>query len=110
MASTPLGAFEELVLLAVAMLNDEAYGISVLNELNSQTGRLLTLGAVHTTMYRLQEKGFLESRMGGATRQRGGRRKRLFRITGTGIATLQNSRQIRERMWNLATNLGGSAS
>lgn len=110
MKSTQLGAFEELILLAVCVLGDEAYGVSVLNEIKEQTGRALTLGAVHATMYRLQEKGFLDSEMGGATEKRGGRRKRLFSATGTGLEMLRSSRDMRERLWSLIPKLHGTTS
>jgi len=110
MKSTQLGAFEELILLAVCVKGDDAYGVSVLNEIKVQAGRIVTLGAVHATMYRLQEKGFLDSEMGGATERRGGRRKRLFTVTGAGFEMVRSSRDVRESMWKLIPRLEGSAS
>lgn len=96
-----LGTLEELVLLAVCGLQNEAYGVTVLEEVNRQTGRTLTLGAIHTTLYRLQDKGMVTSAMGGATEERGGRRKRLYRVTGVGLDALREMRDVRERMWKL---------
>jgi len=94
-----LGTLEELVLLSVCSLSEEAYGVSVHGLLEEHTGRSITLGAVHTTLYRLQDKGFLESEMGGATSVRGGRRKRIFKATGTGLEALRNAQAVRNRFW-----------
>ena len=96
-----IGEFEELVLLAVCILDGDAYGVTVREALEKQAGRLVTLGAVHATLYRLQDKGYLTSSLGGATETRGGRRRRLFRITNAGLETLRAGREVRERMWGL---------
>lgn len=95
-----LGSLEELVLLSVCSLGSDAYGVSVHAILTEETGRMLTIGAVHTTLYRLQDKGFLSSEMGGATTERGGRRKRLFSVTGAGLEALRSAKSTRERFWN----------
>jgi DNA-binding PadR family transcriptional regulator len=110
MSESGLGSFEEIVLLAVCVLPDEAYGARILSEIAEQTGKEVSLGAVHATLYRLQEKGFLDSNLGGATDVRGGRRKRLFRVTGAGMEILQATRDMRERMWSLMPQFEGSAS
>ena len=94
-----LGSFEELILLAVASLPADAYGVTVLDEIRDRAGKTVTLGAVHATLYRLEEKGFLSSQMGRPTAERGGRRKRLFAVTGSGLAVLRAVREIRESMW-----------
>ncbi len=78
MRRTILGELEELVLLVVAGSTEDAYGIPVCEQLQAETGRSFTVSTVHTTLYRLKEKGFLSSQVGGATAERGGRRKRLF--------------------------------
>lgn len=101
----PLGNLEELVLLSVCALSDDAYGVTVHRLLTEETGRQLTIGAVHTTLYRLQDKGFLSSQMGGATNERGGRRKRVFTATGAGLEILRESRSIRERFWDAIPKL-----
>jgi len=90
---------EELILLAVCSLGEEAYGVSVHQKLGENTGRPLTLGAVHTTLYRLQDKGFLDSKLGGATHTRGGRRKRLFTATGAGLEALRAAQSVRQKFW-----------
>ncbi|MFN8353330.1 MAG: helix-turn-helix transcriptional regulator [Spirosomataceae bacterium] len=100
MRRTYLGEFEELVLLTVAILGDTAYGVSITEELESQTGRSVSLSAVHAALHRLEEKGMLSSHMGEATAERGGRRKRLFTLTALGNRTLQEIRSMRNRMWD----------
>jgi len=94
-----LGEFEELVLLAVCILDGNAYGVSVKEEVEKHSGRAVLLGAVHITLYRLQDKGMLTSEMGGNTAKRGDRRKRLFRITDIGMRQLKASQEVRQAMW-----------
>lgn len=94
-----LGEFEELVLLTVAVCHNSAYGAAITDELESQTGRAVSLSAVHAALQRLEEKGMLSSLLGEATLQRGGRRKRLFILTADGIQTLQNVRDVRNKLW-----------
>ena len=105
MKNKGLGEFEELVLLAVCILSGEAYGISVKREVESHTNRTILLGAVHITLYRLQDKGWLKSEMGGNTAKRGDRRKRLFKITDTGMLQLRSSQNVRQKMWELIPQL-----
>lgn len=105
MKNKGLGEFEELVLLAVCILADGAYGISVKQEVERHSGRSVLLGAVHITLYRLQDKGFLKSEMGGNSARRGDRRKRLFKITDTGMQQLQASQDVRQKMWQLIPQL-----
>lgn len=95
-----LGEFEELVLLTVGVLNDNAYGVSVKSEIESQSGRKVTLSAAHAALSRLEEKGFLESGFGPATSERGGKPKRLFKLTNLGREALQASRELRDNLWN----------
>ena len=99
MKKTILGELEELVLLVVAASADEVYGVPVMEQLQQQTGRSFTISAVHTTLYRLEEKGFLASSVGGATTERGGRRKRLFVLTEAGGRVLLDIQQMRTRLW-----------
>ncbi len=94
-----LGEFEEIVLLVVAASEAEAYGVTVWEEVQAQTGRKVTMSAVHATLYRLEEKGFLASELGGATAERGGRRKRFFSITAPGAHALREIEQLRRRLW-----------
>ncbi|RYU93193.1 PadR family transcriptional regulator [Emticicia agri] len=95
-----LGEFEELVLLTVAVLEGGAYGVTIAAELKKRTDRAITLSGVHIALYRLEEKGFVSSALGGATNERGGRRKRLFSITGLGKRTLDEMRQVRNELWS----------
>lgn len=99
MKKTVLGELEELVLLVVAASTDDVYGVPVLEQLQLQTGRSFTISAVHTTLYRLEEKGFLISSVGGATAERGGRSKRLFSLTTEGGRVLRQMQQMRARLW-----------
>lgn len=99
MKKTILGELEELVLLVVAASDEDVYGVPVMEELQRQTGRDFTISAVHTTLYRLEEKGFLSSSVGGATTERGGRRKRLFTLTAAGGEVLLEIQQTRTRIW-----------
>lgn len=101
MSATSIGEFEELVLTAVAALDGDAYGFSVRELLRREAGRKVSLGAVHAALYRLEDKRLLSSRLDGATSKRGGRRKRLFRLTGAGLETLHAARAARERVWSL---------
>ena len=94
-----LGEFEELVLLAVASLHDGAYGLEVQRVLADEARRSVALATVHSALYRLERKGYVQSELGGATQQRGGRRKRLFTITGTGLSSLAAARDVRAHLW-----------
>jgi PadR family transcriptional regulator PadR len=101
MKGTYLGEFEEVVLLTVGVLYNDAYGVAITEELERQSGRPVSISAVHSALSRLQEKGLVSSRMGGATAERGGRRKRLFTVTVAGNRALQDIRELRNNLWNL---------
>lgn len=93
-----IGAFEELVLLAVGGLAGEGYGVTIQADLERETGDTISLGAVYATLDRLERKGLLRSRTGPATAERGGRRKRLYRITPDGAAAVREMQRIRSRL------------
>ena len=95
MAKEYLGEFEELILTLVAALREEAYGAAIAMKIETDLKREITLSAVHVTLYRLEDKGYVKSRLGGATSERGGRRKRLFTITSAGLAILKAMRESR---------------
>ena len=95
-----LGHFEEMVLLIVAILGDEAYGVAIKDELEKQTEKKASIGALHSALDRLERKGFLSSAMRGATELRGGRRKRYFSVTNLGKESLKEARKMRENMWD----------
>lgn len=103
-----LGELEELVLLMVALLNNEAYGVPIVEELKNTTGREITISAIHAVLHRLEEKGFVISKMGGASTERGGRRKRLFSITAYGRQAIEEHRDTREIIWNMITQIAGA--
>jgi PadR family transcriptional regulator, regulatory protein PadR len=100
-----LGEFEELVLTLVAALGDDAYGAAISNEIESRLKRNVTLSAVHVTLYRLEDKGYIKSRVGGATNERGGRRKRIFTVTSAGLAMLKWMKESRIELWKMVPQL-----
>ncbi len=100
-----LGEFEELILTVVGILQEEAYGNAIVTEIKGRIGRDVTLSAVHVTLYRLEDKGFVKSHMGGATNSRGGRRKRIFQITNAGMAMLRSMKEARMDLWKLVPEL-----
>lgn len=108
MKGTYLGEFEELVLLAVAIRTGDAYGASIVNEIELQLARPVNLGAVHTSLHRLEEKGLLKSETGGVTAERGGRRKRLYKVTAKGREALEEAKTIRNQMWASIPNIAWS--
>ncbi|MDO1445297.1 helix-turn-helix transcriptional regulator [Rhodocytophaga aerolata] len=101
MKRTYLGEFEEIVLLTVVLLEGNAYGVAITHEIIEQTGRSVRLNQVHAALQRLEEKGMVNSRMGEATAERGGRRKRLFTITAYGEQTLLDIQAIRSQLLHL---------
>jgi len=103
-----LGELEELILLMVALLNKEAYGVTVAEELKAQANRELSISAIHAVLHRLEEKGFVKSKMGGASTERGGRRKRLFSITAHGRNALEELRDTRDLIWSLIAKTAAS--
>jgi PadR family transcriptional regulator, regulatory protein PadR len=100
MKETGLGEFEEVILLLVGILGEEAYAFRIADEFAVQTSRTVSIGAVHSTLTRLEEKGFLKSAMGKATAERGGRRKRIYQITAYGKRALEASRDFKMSLWN----------
>lgn len=94
-----LGELEELILLLILMLKDEAYGLAIRKALHDQAGRTVTIGAVHGTVNRLESKGFVESTLGGGTDERGGRRKRIFTLTNEGKSLLHKSQDVKINIW-----------
>jgi PadR family transcriptional regulator PadR len=99
-----LGEFEEIVLLSVASLPDEAYGVSIMQYINEQTGRNVNISAVHEVLKRLQRKGYLKSKMGGATQERGGRRKRFFLLTVGGKKMLDDQMKLKLQLYKQVPN------
>lgn len=105
MKGTNLGEFEELVLLTIAALLDDAYSVAICDELEKSTGRSAKLGVVHAVLNRLEEKGLAESRLGESTKVRGGKRKRFYEVTQAGREALLNSKEIRDGLWVRISNM-----
>ena len=100
MKGTNLGEFEETVLLTVAVLFGEAYGFTIKDEIENRTSREISIGAMRTTLARLEDKGFLKSELGEATNIRGGKRKRYYTVTRLGKQELDKVMKNRKELWN----------
>ncbi len=94
-----LGEFELVVLLTLFHLGEEAYGMTIRLEIEERTGRSVSIGAVYTTLRRLQRKGYASSRLGAPSRSRGGRAKKYFTLEPEGLAAVQRSRQMFANLW-----------
>lgn len=110
MAKEYLGEFEELILTLVAALQEDAYGAAIADELEVRLKRGANLSAVHVTLYRLEDKGFIKSKLGGATKERGGRRKRIYTVTSAGLTMLRAMKEARMDLWKLVPQLKISGS
>jgi DNA-binding PadR family transcriptional regulator len=100
MSKNHLGEFEEIVMLTVAILGDEAYGVTITEEIESRLERQVSMGALQTVLRRLEKKGFLSSEFGEPTQIRGGKRKRFFKLTAYGKEILMETRDQRKALWN----------
>ncbi len=99
MTQHSMGEFEELVLLMVAAQHNEAYGVSILEGLEEELGKKINISAVHVVLKRMEDKGFIKSRFGGITEDRGGRRKRYYVITAIGKKMLDEQHDIRNSIY-----------
>ncbi len=99
MKTPSLGEFEELVLLTVAAQHDEAYGVSILESLEKQLDKKMNISAIHVALKRMDEKGFVQSRFGGITNDRGGRRKKFYVITALGKRVLDHQYALRTSIY-----------
>jgi len=97
-----IGEFEELVLLTVASLGGEAYGVAIKEDIEKRSARTISIGALHSTITRLEEKSYLTSWLGEPTRERGGRRKRFFELTRQGKIALHHVKDLRDELWKLS--------
>ena len=100
MADIYLGELEQIVLLAVMRLGDEAYAVPILEQIESQAGRKVARGALYTALDRLEAKGCLRSRLGDPLPERGGRARRYFTVTPAAVRALKHSRLALMRLWN----------
>ena len=96
-----LGEFEELVLLMVAALDGEAYGVAILESLEEKLEKKLNVSAVHVALKRMEDKGFVKSRFGGVTAERGGRRKKFYVVTALGKRVLDTQYELRNSIYKL---------
>ena len=104
---SPIGEFEQLVLLAVLRVGEDAYGVPIRQEIEKQTRRPVSRGAVYTTLDRLEDKGMLSSWMGDPTPVRSGKAKRFYQVERSGIEAVRNAAKALRKMWNgLEAKLG----
>ncbi|MFT3701712.1 MAG: PadR family transcriptional regulator [Agriterribacter sp.] len=99
MKNYSLGEFEELILLVVAASDGEAYGVSIQESLMEKLKKNVNISAVHVSLKRLEDKGFVKSRFGGITEERGGRRKKFYNITGIGKRALDAQYELRTSLY-----------
>ena len=99
MKNYQLGEFEEIVLLTVGILNNVAYSVSIKDEIEARLSRGVSMGALHTALKRLEDKGYLKSFAGEATEERAGRPKRYFEITALGKKAMAYAKETREQLW-----------
>jgi DNA-binding PadR family transcriptional regulator len=94
-----LGELEEIIMLTIGVLGENAYGLAIKLEIEQRLKRSVSMGALHTALYRLEEKGYLKSRLGEATNVRGGKPKRFFFVTASGQKVLKKSMDDRQQLW-----------
>lgn len=99
MGRSNLGELEELVLLAVAALKHNAYAVSIRTEIEERASRKINISAIQASLYRLDDKGFLNSYMGESTSKRGGKSKRIFEVTTEGYKVLKQAQGVRQSFW-----------
>lgn len=95
-----LGEFEEIVMLTIGVLGENAYGLAIKEDIESRLNRAVSMGALHTALYRLEDKGYLKSKLGKATNVRGGKPKRFFIVTNGGQKALKKAMDDRQQLWN----------
>ena len=105
MKASSLGEFEELVLLTVAAQHDQAYGVSIKESLEEELGKSFNISAIHVALKRMTDKGFVESRFGGITQDRGGRRKKFYIITAAGKQMLDEKYEVRNSLYHKIPNI-----
>ena len=108
-----LGEFEEIVILTVGILNNSAYSVAIKDEIESRLKRTVSMGALHTALNRMEDKGYLKSFSGESTEERAGRPRRYFEITALGKKAITHAKETRDELWNAIpktiwqANLGG---
>jgi len=105
MSKHHLGEFEEIVMLTVAILHGKAYGVAIIEEIKERLERKVSIGSLQTVLKRLEDKGYLESELGEATKARGGKRKRYFKVTNLGLEKLKEAKEQRQSLWQAIPNI-----
>jgi PadR family transcriptional regulator, regulatory protein PadR len=105
MKNYQLGEFEEIVILTVCILNSEAYSVAIKDEIESRLARTVSMGALHTALKRLEDKGYLKSFAGESTEDRAGRPRRYFEITALGKKAMRHSKETRDELWKAIPNV-----
>jgi len=100
-----LGEFEEIVILTIGVLYKEAYGVAIKKEIEKRLSRGVSMGALHTALVRLEDKGYIKSYDGEATAERAGRPKKYFQITALGKKAMEYSRDTRNELWKAIPNI-----
>ena len=100
-----LGEFEEIVMLTIAILHKKAYGIAIKNEIQGRLSRNVSMGAMHTALVRLEDKGYIRSGDGEPTEDRMGRPKKYYEITALGKKALAYSKETRDQLWRAIPNV-----
>lgn len=100
MGKSYLGEFEEIVMLTVALLDGDAYGVAIIEEMESRLSRSVSIGSLQTVLRRLEDKGYLSSKLGEATKIRGGKRKRYYQVTNMGMQIIRENKEQRLGLWN----------
>ena len=103
-----LGEFEQFVLLSILRLDDTAYGVSIRAEITEHSGRNVAPGALYTTLQRLEDKGFVTSRLGDPTPERGGRAKRYYKVSAAGLKTVKRAQKAYQSLLEGLELLGGT--
>lgn len=105
MKKTKLGEFEELVLMTVIVLQEQAYGVEIKRELEARLSETLSVGSIQSALKRMEEKGFLTSEFGEASQKRGGKRKRIYSATPYAHRILQEMKDVRSQLWAAMPNM-----
>jgi PadR family transcriptional regulator PadR len=105
-----LGEFEEVVILTIAILYKEAYGVAIKKEIETRLNRNVSMGAMHTALVRLEDKGYLRSRNEQGTEERMGRPKRFYEITALGKKAMEYTRKTRNELWKAIPKMAMNAS
>lgn len=105
MGKYAIGEFEEVVMLTVALLDANAYGVAIKEEIEQRLERKVSVGAMRKALSRLEQKGMLTSEFGEPTAERGGKRKRFFQVTPFGKKELHQVMQVRKQLWDAIPNM-----